>query len=110
VSVITSLVKVLSKISRWSDQKDSHSWVVHGAIAVPITLISAGLWKVLVALGVSPVAAAGIVSTFTAYAIRELEQRAHEMMAGYKPKDKDHFWDLVIPAAVATVVGLLLLS
>lgn len=105
-----NVITCLSKISKWSDAADWHSWVVHGIIAIPITVISAGLGWGLMKLGVHPAATVGIVATFTAYAIRELEQRAHEMMAGVPPKDTDHLWDLVTPTFVALLVAWRLLG
>lgn len=104
------IVDILRKINKWADLADWHSWVVHGLIAVPITSISIGLAWGLMALKVHPVLVAGVVANASTWGYRELEQYAHERMAGVlvpASRGLDHRMDWVVPVGVSVGVSLL---
>lgn len=79
------MLDLLRKIKIWADV-DENSWMMHGIIAIPLTLTIGG----------------GCTSMF--YLLREGEQYFLEKVAGTKPKYKDHFMDWFSPTSVALFV------
>lgn len=91
------LTKVLTFLSRWADEKDWHSWVIHTVGAIPIGLLSVLLFWVLTLLQVPLYTKVATVTTFVFFGARETEQIAHKIMNKIKPRLRDPIMDVICP-------------
>lgn len=80
------MIDFLWEVQNWSDATKWHSWVLHGVLAIPLTLIF------------------GAYATVVFYLLREVEQYLHTAMCGVSEGLLDSALDWVVPSAVAIVI------
>lgn len=89
------MLRLIARVYAWSQGADWRSWFLHGALAVPITLVF------------------GPAACITFYLLREAEQVLHEELSTVRGRRgvvrwRDHFLDVWAPFAVAVLTAALL--
>lgn len=108
MSSASDLAEVIRDVKAWVDKADSHSWLAHALIALPIAKVGQLIYAVLIYFGVSPEAAVAVDTTLMTFGVREAEQWLLRIAAAISLRLRDPVMDVVAPVVLVALAWWLL--